>query len=63
MKNSFIFMKQEMLLFALILIDVDIFKSVNDIYGHAVGDAIFQKVTGSLKKMHSEASTMSSYWR
>ena len=37
-------------LFALILIDVDIFKSVNDIYGHAVGDAILQKVTGSLKK-------------
>lgn len=42
----------------MILIDVDIFKSVNDIYGHAVGDAILQKVTGSLKK-HSEASTMS----
>ena len=36
--------------FALILIDVDIFKSVNDTYGHAVGDAILQKVTGSLKK-------------
>lgn len=36
--------------FALILVDVDIFKSVNDTYGHAVGDAILQKVTGSLKK-------------
>ncbi len=30
--------------FALILIDVDVFKSVNDNNGHAVGDAILQKV-------------------
>lgn len=30
--------------FALILIDVDVFKSVNDTYGHAMGDAILKKV-------------------
>lgn len=30
--------------FALILIDVDIFKSVNDTYGHAAGDGILKKV-------------------
>ena len=35
--------------FALILVDVDIFKSVNDTYGHAVGDAILKKVTNQLK--------------
>lgn len=35
--------------FALILIDVDTFKSVNDTYGHAVGDAILKKVAGLLK--------------
>lgn len=35
--------------FALILIDVDIFKSVNDTYGHAVGDGILKKVTNQLK--------------
>lgn len=35
--------------FALILIDVDTFKSVNDTYGHAVGDAILQKVATLLK--------------
>lgn len=30
--------------FALILVDVDTFKSVNDTYGHATGDAILKKV-------------------
>lgn len=34
--------------FALILIDVDTFKSVNDTYGHAVGDTILKKVSGLL---------------
>lgn len=37
--------------YALILVDVDIFKSVNDTYGHAVGDQILQKVAGLLKQM------------
>ncbi len=34
--------------FALLLIDVDTFKSVNDTYGHAVGDAILKKVANLL---------------
>ena len=33
---------------ALMLIDVDKFKDVNDIYGHDVGDRILQKVSGLL---------------
>lgn len=36
--------------FALILIDVDTFKSVNDTYGHAVGDVILKKVAKLLKE-------------
>lgn len=36
--------------FALILVDVDTFKSVNDTYGHAVGDVILKKVARLLKE-------------
>ncbi len=36
--------------FALILVDVDTFKSVNDTYGHAVGDIILQRVARLLKE-------------
>ena len=35
--------------YALILVDVDVFKSVNDTYGHAVGDKILKKVANLLK--------------
>lgn len=36
--------------FALLLVDVDTFKSVNDTYGHAVGDAILKRVSDLLTK-------------
>lgn len=35
--------------FALILVDVDIFKQVNDTYGHEMGDRILKHVAGLLK--------------
>ena len=35
--------------FALILVDVDTFKQVNDTYGHAVGDLILKKVAKCLR--------------
>lgn len=35
--------------FALILVDVDTFKTVNDTYGHATGDKILKKVSRLLK--------------
>ena len=34
--------------FALIIVDVDSFKTVNDTYGHTEGDAILKKVSGLL---------------
>ena len=36
--------------FAMIICDVDIFKSVNDTYGHATGDAVLKKVAELLAK-------------
>ena len=35
--------------FALIIVDVDSFKTVNDTYGHAEGDEILKKVSGLLR--------------
>ena len=36
--------------FALILVDVDVFKAVNDTFGHGIGDQILRKVASVLKK-------------
>lgn len=40
--------------FALMLIDVDYFKTYNDEYGHVIGDRIIQKVAEKLSEVFSE---------
>lgn len=35
--------------FALIIVDIDVFKSVNDTYGHTIGDAVIAQVAEKIK--------------
>jgi diguanylate cyclase (GGDEF)-like protein len=44
--------------FALLLMDVDDFKTINDTYGHSVGDRVLQAVAGQLKLMTDRMGTV-----
>ena len=40
---------------AFILLDVDNFKQINDIYGHGVGDMILMRMAGILTKVFGDS--------
>lgn len=43
---------------SLVIFDVDRFKSVNDRYGHAAGDAVIVAISGVLSKIFSEQAVV-----
>jgi diguanylate cyclase (GGDEF)-like protein len=47
--------------FQLALLDIDHFKTVNDTYGHGVGDAVLKKVAGTLKSLSSSNDFIARY--
>ena len=46
---------------ALVLLDLDQFKEINDVDGHAAGDAVLQSVAGTWQKMVDRNATLARY--
>jgi len=53
--------KREDLAISCIMVDIDHFKSINDNYGHAMGDDVIQAVADCLKAMSREYDTVGRY--
>ncbi|RDE25269.1 GGDEF domain-containing protein [Motiliproteus coralliicola] len=47
--------------FSLVMIDIDHFKSVNDVYGHLVGDRVIVKVANSISKALRDGDRIGRY--
>lgn len=55
---AFRFSKQYKIPLACVMVDNDHFKSVNDNYGHHIGDEVLRKVGALLRKLHSDAQVV-----
>jgi len=47
--------------FSLLMIDIDLFKNINDVYGHAVGDEVLQKFASLLMEHSREVDILGRY--
>lgn len=55
---AFRFSRQYNVPLACVMVDNDHFKSVNDNYGHHIGDEVLRKVGALLRKLHSDAQVV-----
>ena len=49
--SEFSFARRHGTLLALVLLDIDAFKLVNDVFGHPIGDVVLRLVTGSIERV------------
>jgi len=60
-EEEFLLAKSHNLPLSLVLIDIDHFKKVNDVYGHSAGDKILVQLSGILKKRARETDIVVRY--
>lgn len=59
--SEFISMKRSQNYYAVLMLDIDFFKKVNDTYGHAVGDSVLQQLAQTLKTTLRESDFAARY--
>ena len=49
LKNSFLNLKRSRVVYAVLVLDIDLFKLINDAHGHAMGDRVLRRLADELQ--------------
>ena len=55
LKNSFLNLKRSRVVYSVLVLDIDHFKLVNDVHGHAIGDQVLRTLAGELRNTVRES--------